>query len=87
MHPLVSEIARTASKHFASTFKEDSMEQNYMKTTSTLLSDKCFRFSYLLPRYIILLETVSYVMFKALTTVRINDVFCEVPLWFLVENM
>jgi hypothetical protein len=78
---------RTASKHFASTFKEDSIEQNYVKTPSTLISDKCLRFSYLLPRYIIFLETISYVIFKVPMTVRINGVFCEVPPCSFVENM
>lgn len=78
---------RTASKHFASTFKEDSMEQNYVKNTSTLISGKCFRFSYSLLPYIIFLETISYVIFKAPTTFTINDVFCEVPPCSFVENM
>jgi len=63
------------------------MEQNYVKTPSTLISDKCFRFSYLLPRYIIFLETISYVIFKVPMSVRINDVFCEVPPCSFVENM
>jgi hypothetical protein len=62
------------------------MEQIYVKTPSTLLSDKCFRFSYLLTRYIIFLETISYVIFKAPTTVRINDAFCYVPPCSFVEN-
>jgi hypothetical protein len=77
---------RTASKHFASTFKEDSMEKKLRENPSTLISDKCFRFSYFLPLYIIFLETISYVIFKVPTTVRINDVFCEVPPCSFVEK-